>query len=250
MQTEDAFVSVLPKIKNERELGPLDRAQLCIFLAAMHARTNATGQRFTKFFGDLHKLVVNGEKIRNAPPITSLQTEDIARHAHQRMVQAALQTVPQMLFRMSLAILVTDDRLGFITSDNPCNLYDPDGHRRPPGLRAPNLSNPKIEITMPLTPRHTLLISHSQFKGYTRATPEFVDQLNRMARFHCLEHFISLTGETKPFWFEAHTAPADAWENTAEGKHALGQARLNKKRSEAWQNEYRKSTRREESDEV
>jgi len=238
MQTEDAFMAVLPKIKAERDLDALDWARLCIFLSAMQARTNVMGNHWSKFFGDLHKLVVKSEKAHNAPPVTSLETEHMARYAHQQMVQATLQVLPQMLFRMSMAILVTDDKLGFITSDTPVHLNDPDAHKRPPGLRSPSLSRPRIEVTMPLTPRHMLVITHSGLQGYVAARQKDVDELNRMSRYSCLEYFISLTGDTKPFWFEKYVAPADAWENTPEGKSTLEREQRFKERAERWKKEY------------
>ena len=84
------------------------------------------------------------------------------------MIQATLQTLPQMLFRMSLAILETDDRLGFITSDTPCILFDPDVYKRPPGLRSPNLGNRRIEISCPVyyTSTHTALFALAPERVY------------------------------------------------------------------------------------
>jgi hypothetical protein len=239
MRTEDAFMAVLPKIKDRRKLETEDIGRLCVFTAAMHARTNTMGRQFRKFLGDIHELVVKGEHDHNAPPITSLETKDMAQYAHQRMIQATLQVVPQMLFRMSLAILETNERLGFITSDTPCVLFDPDAYRRPPGLRSPNLSNTHIEVSLPLTPEHALVFSHSRVRGYMPAVPQYVDDLNRRVRFGCSEHFISWKGETNPFWFEEGAPPDDAWENTTEGKHAMQRMERHRKAQEAWEKEYR-----------
>jgi hypothetical protein len=243
MQSEDAFMSVLPKINGGRKLDARDIASLSIFTAAMHARTNAMGRRFIKFLGDIHELVIKGERAHNAPPVTSLETADMARHAHQRMIQATLEMLPQMLFRMSLAILETDDDLGFITSDTPSVWFDPDSHKRPPALRSPNLSNPRIEISMPLTPRHTLLFSHSRLKGYMRAAPQNVDELNWRVRLRCSEHFISWKGQTKPSWFEMGVLPADAWENTADGKRSLQKAKRQREAMDAWKREHERRQR-------
>jgi hypothetical protein len=238
MRTEDAFVNVLSKIEDSRSLEMRDIAGLCIFTAAMHARTNSMGRHFRNFLGELHELVVKGERAHNALPVTSLETADMAQHAHQRMIQATLETLPQMLYRMSLAILETDDELGFITSDTPAVWFDPDSHRRPPALRSPNLSDPRIQISMPLTPRHTLLFSHSRFRGYMRATPQNVDALNWRVRVRCSEHFISWKGQTKPSWFEKGVLPADAWENTTEGTHAVQEAQRRREAMEAWKREH------------
>jgi hypothetical protein len=239
MRTEDAFMAVLPKIKERRKLDAEDIARLCISVAAMHVRTNTMGKHFEKFFGDIHKLVVKSERAHNAPAVTSLETKDMAEYAHQRMIQATLETVPQMLFRMSLAILETDDDLGFITSDTPCMLFDPDAYKRPPGVRSPNLGNTKIEISLPLTPQHALILSHSRLRGYMRAAAQSVDELNRRVRFGCSEHFISWKGETRPSWFKEGALPEDAWENTAEGRRALKQMERIREAQNAWEKEYR-----------
>lgn len=238
MHTEDAFMAVLPKVRDGRRLKAEDIAWLCIFTAAMHARTNAVGRRFSRFFDAIHELVLKGERAHNAPPVTSLETKDMALYAHQRMIQATLRTVPQMLFRMSLAILQTDDPLGFVTSDTPCVLFDPDAYRRPPAYRTPNLSNPRIEVSLPLTPQHALVFSHSRIRGYMRGVPQYVDELNCRVRFGCSEHFISWKGETKPLWFEEGPLPDDAWENTPEGKWALEERDRVRAAHEAWKKEH------------
>ena len=243
MQTESAFMAVLRKIKQRRNLNNEDVAGLCIFTAAMHARTNAMGNLFTKFLGSIHELVVRGECAHNALPVTSLETKDMAQHAHQRMIQATLSTLPQMLFRMSLAILETDDPLGFITSDNPCVWVDPDAYKRPPGLRSPNLGNRMIEVSFPLTPQHALMFSHSRLRGYMRAAPQTVDELNRRVRFGCSEHFISWKGEMKLSWFEKRVLPNDAWENTAGGRRALQERQRQQEAHEAWKRKYHERQR-------
>jgi hypothetical protein len=240
MHTEDGFLRVLPKIQQRNKLETRDIAALCIFTAAMFARTNMMGRQFIKFLGDIHELVVKGERTNNALAGTSLETADMAQHAHQRMIQATLETLPQMLFRMSLAVLDTDDELGFITSDTPCIWFNPDSHKLPPALRSPNLSDPRIEISIPLTPRHTLLFSHSHLRGYARATPQYVDELNWRVRRGCSEQFISWKGEIKPSWLEAGVLPDDAWENTAEGKHSLREAKRQREAMEAWKKAHEK----------
>jgi hypothetical protein len=239
METEDAFMAVLPKIRDKRKLEAEDVAGLCIFTAAMHARTSAMGRQFSEFFGGIHELVLKSERARNAPPVASLEAKDRAQYAHQYMIRATLETLPQMLFRMSLAILETDDRLGFITSDTPCVWFDPDAYKLPPGLRAPSLSNPKVQVSLPLTPQNALIFSHSRLRGYMRAAPQNVDELNRRVRFGCSQYFISWKGETKPSWFEAGVLPRDAWENTAEGKRVLQQMQRYREAAEAWEKDYR-----------
>ena len=83
-------------------------------------------------------------------------------------------------------------------------------------------------MTLPLTPRHLLLISHRNNPLYIDVEQNAVDEGNRMRRFHCDKEFVSWKGETRPYWFEMGEEPEDSWEKSPEGKEAL-------QRQEAWE---------------
>jgi hypothetical protein len=48
-----------------------------------------------------------------------------------------------------------------------------------------------------------------------------VDEANRYQVFHAGEEIVSWKGLTRPEWFEKKKLPADAWENSSEGKSAM-----------------------------
>lgn len=238
---ESQFVNVLSRVRRRERLTPRDKAHLCLFTAAMHARSVAVGEHWRKFYEGVHSQVVALEKKHNTTPTTSLETADMVKHAHPYLVESSVEVLAPMLFRMPMTILVTRDEFGFITSDNPCVWFVPNAHRMPPMLRHPSLSQPGIEITLPLTPQHLLLISHRTFSPYVDARQETVDEANRSCRFNCTEEFVSWKGETLPYWFDPGKEPQDSWEKSPEGVAALAEQEKYRK----WQAEYEESRRAE-----
>lgn len=243
---ENQFVSVLGRIRRREQLTPLDKARLCLFTAAMHTRATAMGEHWKEFHQGVHNQVVALEKKRNAPPAKSLETADMVKHAHPYLVESGVEVLAPMLFGMPMSILVTEDELGFITSDNPCVRNVPNAHRLPPMLRHPSLSQPEIEISLPLTPQHMLFISHRVYPLYVDVKQTTVDDANRLRWLDCTEEFVSWKGETRPYWLDPGKEPDDAWEKTPEGKAALAEAETYRK----WQAEYEEQKKLKQSKEV
>lgn len=225
---ENDFMQVLARIRRRDNLTALDRARLCIFTAAMHTRTIAMGDHWKATQQELHDVVRNLEKQHDAPPTTSLQTARMVEYAAQHLIAMGIDVEAPLLFEMPMTIMVTTDELGFITSDAPCVWFNPQLYKLPPFYRSPGLAQRDIEVTLPLTPRHLLLISHRNNPLYIDVEQNAVDEGNRMRRFHCDKEFVSWKGETRPYWFEMGEEPEDSWEKSPEGKEAL-------QRQEAWE---------------
>lgn len=231
---ENDFTQVLTRIRRRDNLTVLDRARLCFFTAAMHTRTVAMGEHWKQMQQEMHDKVVALEKEHNAPPVTSLETANMVEYAHQQLIAMGVQVQAPMLFRMAMTVFVTGDDLGFVTSDTPCVWFNPNWYKLPPLYRSPGLAQNGIEVTLPLTPHHLLLISHQPRALYVDVNSAIVDELNRRTRFHCEEEFVSWKGETRPYWLDPGKPPDDRWENTPEGKAALAEAEKHKK----WREEY------------
>lgn len=105
----------------------------------------------------------------------ALIAQCVVKHAHPYLVESGIEVLAPTLFKMPMSILVTDDEVGFVTSDNPCVWNVPGAHKLPPGLRFPSLSQPSIEISLPLTPQHLLLISYSVYPLYVDVKQSTVD---------------------------------------------------------------------------
>lgn len=218
---ENKFVRIRARIRRKEILSLRDKAQLCLFAAAMQSRTIRAGDHFEESQRQLHEQIVAMEKQHGLEPVTSLETARMVETAHQDMVLYALDTQAPLYFNMHMSIFVTDDPIGFITSDSPCLWFDPQAHTRPPFYRSAGLIQPEIEVSLPLTPHHMLFLSHKRYEFYLPTSQRTLDEANRQRRFSCTEEFISWKGETRPYWFQELERPADAWENTENGKKAM-----------------------------
>ncbi|MFZ0856844.1 MAG: DUF4238 domain-containing protein [Candidatus Acidiferrales bacterium] len=218
---EDAFVRVLSRIRRRQRLNQTDRAHLCLFAAAMMARTRAMGAHWKNQLSEIHERVETLERMHDAEPTMSHTTAKMVDHAEQWIVAESLKIMTPLLFEMPMNILVTGDEFGFITSDDPCVMFNPKLHRFPPLYRSPGLGQRDVEISLPLTPNHLLLISHREHAFYLDAVRKVVDEANRLRRAYCTEEFVSWKGETRSCWFDLGKKPDDCWENSEEGKKAL-----------------------------
>lgn len=112
--------------------------------------------------------------------LTMEQVRDLENAPIQHMVAPVLRSVVPILKKMHTAVLCTDDPLGFVTTDHPCTWFDPLAYRRPPLYRSPGLATPTIEVTLPISPRKCLLISHQpHITGYIDIGERALNALNR-----------------------------------------------------------------------
>jgi hypothetical protein len=142
----------------------------------------------------------------------------------QKMIGPTLRSVIPVLARMHAAVLCTEDPIGFVTTDTPCIWFDPEAYKLQPILQSPMLGAPTIEVTLPISPRQCLVITHRRdFHGYIDVDQRVVDEINRRQIAHCDESFISHSEATRSIWFEKPTMPYDAWEKVRERKIASGE---------------------------
>ncbi len=221
---EGQFVSALSRIRRRERLNAVDRAYLCMFAAAMHSRTMAQGEHWRKQMFLLHEMVESMERAYGMPPAKSLTTAKMVDTAHIDVLLMTIMEVTPLLFQMRISIAGTDDPAGFITSDVPCIWFNPKLHMLPPFYRHAGLAQPDIEVRLPLTPQHMLVISHQELEPYISVSSKVVQELNRTTRFSCREEFISWKGVVDPFWFSEREMPDDAWEKTEQGKAAMAEA--------------------------
>lgn len=218
---ENQFVAIRGKICRQQKLTDSDRIGLCLFTAAMHSRTIRAGDNFTAQLEELRGMCTSLEQQHGTVPSVSNQVATMLENAPPAFVAMNMQIQTPLYLAMNMSVLVTDDLLGFITSDSPCLWFNPTAHTRPPTCRIPGLGQQDIEVTLPITPHHLLFLSRKNLPFYIEVKQFAVDEANRQRRAHCTEEFVSWKGETRPYWFEILQLPADAWENTDEGKEAL-----------------------------
>lgn len=139
--------------------------------------------------------------------LTLDQVRELAEGPIGPMVAAEVQTQLPILAQMHMAVLCTDDPLGFITSDMPCVWVDPEAHKRPFPLNATGLGWKTIEVSLPVSPRQLMLLSWQPLEGYIDVPSEQVDEFNRRARFTCDEQFIVCRNEQRDVWFDSGMPP-------------------------------------------
>lgn len=142
-----------------------------------------------------------GSLSNGGPSLSEQEVKGIAENPLQQLLLPTIQVEANLLFKMNLKILYTENSLGFITSDSPCVWFDPEVHTRPLMFQSPGLMYPKIEVTLPISPKQLALISWSSGNTYLKIPDAIVDEINRRTRFHCEENFVVQKNITKPEWF-------------------------------------------------
>jgi len=241
-QTEGDFVTVRDRITRGEHLELADKGALCIFAAAMATRSERQGEHWRSQMQNFLEQMQRFEKKLNLDPnrvldrsnlrpnqiaVTSKELERIVEEAHIEIIKQGLPVIAPFMYSMTrIQILVSHDPLGFITSDSPFVIFNPELRKMPPGIgRNPGLMQAGTEIMLPLTPQHLLFARRKALPTadispvtYQEVGQPAVDEANRMTRAHSLNEIVSWTGETRSCWFEDGPIPEDAWENTAEGK--------------------------------
>lgn len=222
---ESNFVQLIEhKIRKQYTLDAQDRANLCVFAAAMFSRVDPQSRNHVKFLQELHDMVRNMEEVHDAEARTSREMAAMLENARPEWVARSLEMLAPLYYEMSLAIFVAPSTDHFITSDSPTAWYNPDAYKWPPFRRSPGLAQQKVEVTLPLTPKHALYLSHNEkMSGYRQLTSKIVQEFNRRTRFHCDQWFVSWKGEVRECWFEPGKLPDDCWENTPAGERAVKQ---------------------------
>jgi hypothetical protein len=221
-ELEGRFIEVRRKIFDRRPLYDDDRLVLVTFVAAMHTRTpsqiehtRGQWQSVLDRMNEMQRtLDESPEKARTSAGIRgsgpSFGIEDVQRlvdNTVQHTLESTIDGMAPILFGMDLCLLVTDDPLGFITSDAPVVPFDPEAYRRPWHMRAPGLGWPKVEVTFPVSPSHLLMFNHQGMDSVIPIPTRVLDETNRRTRFHAREHFVVKSNDKRDVWFSIQEPP-------------------------------------------
>lgn len=211
------------KLGRRQKITSQEHMALCMFVAAMVARTKA----YAKYQSSQWQRVVDmAEKIQaamdNATPeerkrmsaaLSSPHTKSErsfsiqeARELAEKPIQSMLstnvvQTAP-LLFEKPYVILQAPIENSFITSDNPCVWFDPADYQNPRPFGAGGLISPTLEIILPLSPKQMLFFGGKLIVSslYLPAGNEMVDNLNKRTRLFSDEFFVSNSSKVKSSW--------------------------------------------------
>lgn len=235
-QLETRFSSIRRNVLNKkRTLTEEEHLQLCMFIAATHSRTKANRDHWKKNWErplrraeDMMKWAetATDDQIKQAASIaiqsiqsqnrtmTYEQLKELHENTIQIMLPMMIETVTPLLLDLNMTIFCTNNSPGFITSDYPCVWFDPEGYKKPPIFRSPCFSDPKLEITLPVSPNQAIILSRHDYRThYLEVNDRIVNELNRRTRFNADEYFIVNSNTTDPYWFDPGEEPKDSWEN-------------------------------------
>jgi len=230
-QLETEFAEIRKnKIAYGLPLDPTEHTLLCAFAAAAHSRTPSSREHIRKQWK--HPLRVMNEMAewfktatpeekhklaaisRSSPSKEPGLSQDQVKRLYEQPLQTALfaeiRVIAPLLRELDMAILETQDSIGFITSDNPCLWFDPESHKRHPMYRSPALAYETIEITLPISPTQCLFLNRQGIRGYTEVEPCVVDKLNRRFRSMSVEHFIVRRNIKRDYWFTTDSESTDS----------------------------------------
>jgi hypothetical protein len=220
------------KFAYRRELTNDDWFWVCLFAAVSHSRTQASRDHWLGNLERLRDMFVkvagpDWEKLP-APTASQLRGQSDQRQVYvpqpgdfdnlkeksiSVLLRSAAEVILPVLMKMHKSVLVHYDDLGFITSDGPSVWYDPTAYRRHPFERPVGLSNPHIEITLPISPQQCLLFTHAWSGSLYKDIPgRAVDELNRRHVFHAPSTLVACRNETRARWFEVDPPPPDSWD--------------------------------------
>lgn len=207
-QLESDYAKVFDtKITRRLPLSDSDHIVLCAFAAAMLLRTLRHKDAMGRFYDELIAKTEALERAHSLPANKSAQLRQQKENAHRLSLVAVLPDVTRLLVEMSVAFLVADKSGSrFITSDDPCNLFNPDLQWQ--RFYGPGLAQEGIEVTLPLSPEVVLLLCWSNLRGYVEIPRDRVEDLNRRTRAQCYQHFVSSSPKTRLIWFSEY--PLDA----------------------------------------
>jgi hypothetical protein len=221
------------KFKCHRNLTPVEHFTICVFIAAIHARTKSQlkhmSDQWRKPLEKMDKLKewmkTASEKDKqtvfsmshpsgaNSKSFTYDQIKAMAEEPVRTILLPTIQTVAPLLAKIDFAVLYTDATPGFITSDKPCVWFDPKGYKRHPFYRSPALMYETIEITLPIAPEQCIFLNRRGINGYRYLPADWVKEFNRRTRFFASEYYIVNQDYSDDAWFDPGVEPEDSWEN-------------------------------------
>lgn len=187
------------KIKNHLPLNEEEHIYLCAFVAVMLQRTLRNRDNVEGFVDELIEKTVALEQAHGIGSDESERLSQFKKDVHKQSVMNSFPDITELLIKMSIAFLCAEKNTKYVTSDDPCNLFNPDLQWQ--NIYGPGLAQSNISLTLPLSPEIMLCMSWSALRGYIWRSNWEVDEANRMTIGHCYNYFVSHNYKTNPYWF-------------------------------------------------
>jgi Protein of unknown function (DUF4238) len=206
------------KIKSHLPLNEEEHIFLCAFVSVMLQRTLRHRDNLEHFFDE---LISHAETIEQQHNLELKETERLKKFkqdVHKVGVIRTLSDITELLTKMSVAFLCAPKGIKFLTSDDPCNLFNPDLQWQ--RFNSPGLAQKNIQVTLPLSPEILLCMSWSNLRGYVNWDKNWSDEINRLIAGQCYKYFISSAPQIKWRWLRRY--PLDVFFVLKIVKHQFG----------------------------
>jgi hypothetical protein len=199
---EGKFADIFKKkIQPKKPLSAYDHVYLCVFIAAQLQRTLRFKRNQENF---IQQLIDHGKQMAMVHGVVSKQVqewEEYKKDIHKIELAEGVPYLANILIKMNIAFLCAKDPVKhwFITSDDPCVLFNPDLQWQK--FYSPGFGQKNIQLTLALSPAITVMFTWANYHGYSYAPAKNVEDLNRMTRSHADKEFISPYPKKKFIWF-------------------------------------------------
>lgn len=198
------------KLLKHEQLDPEEHFNVCLFIATMHNRTISRIHHLGDMLKPIQEKLKSYEEFTKTATVKELKKmsnitrksdieaisiekldEVIARPLENIMVPIVKHLAVD-LTKLKMAIFHTKEDFGFITSDNPCVWKSQEAQMRHPMFSSPGLNDDTINIILPISPTHCILLN-KQIEGYIDidTNPESIDQINTLIYEHAENCIIS-----------------------------------------------------------
>lgn len=209
-------------IARRRQLPHARQSRLIAFIAAMHGRTpqareiqrtlwqdklDATELQESEFATSSASERERAAEVSRLPPSSQVRLDNLRRAVEspmQFLLPGAIDDGLPMLSQMTMTIMYTDEP-SFITSDSPVTWFDPTVARNEFLTHKSSLSDKGIEVAMPLSPRHTIILHHPKTPfvkpvRYISASASTAAALNRRTAHYADKAIVSWRDGFDPTW--------------------------------------------------
>jgi len=194
---ENNFVKVRDtKLLKHKMLTFEEKFQVCLFIAILHTRTKQGINNLSRIFKPLSKKLksmVDSKGLANNNDIkyisedteeiiTFLELNDIIDNPIKHLMPSSIDIKIKSLIEFNMAVFYTKKENKFITTDNPCILFDSQSNIGHPSYQSPRLNNESTEVVLPISPTHCIVLERKGINGYVNIdeNPSTIDIINTL----------------------------------------------------------------------
>lgn len=197
---EDKFISLRDnKLQTHQALIPEDRQTIALFVSTMFSRTKRQKEESQQLWQEYLEFIDSlPNKFSSQIKRTKEYQDVLDWHSEQpmpfHMFHFVRMTAPY-LFLLNCAIFGTNQKQGFITSDNPCFWFDPAVYASPSPPTFFGVGSPTLNVILPISPTQYISLQRNGPDGYfdlssdPKTEKDLIDNINGLTATNC-DNFI------------------------------------------------------------